>query len=378
MLISQDRHAAAEVHPVQSGLAWFSRGVRMPGKGLSMQVAVRRVVGVLKIVVPVAIIAWLVSDIGRNDPTTWTDLWSREKNWPLLALGGAMVLAAACLTFVRWYWLVRAIDLPFRLREAFRLGFLGYLLNFVSFGSVGGDLFKAYFIARSMPKRRAEAVATVVVDRLVGLYALLVVAAVTLLLQPASPRGEVRAIANATYLCAAGGAIGLLLLIVPGFTQGQATDWLTRLPKVGPLAGQLIGAVRMYRKNYVLLFAAGGVSIAVHLLSAGALYLAAVAIFGAANCPTLAEHLVIIPLAMVAGALPVTPAGLGTFEYVADFLYQHVSHAPMPSGPGLVVALAYRVMTIVIATIGVGFYLLSRHEVSAVLHEVETADGSPP
>ena len=65
--------------------------------------------------------------------------------------------------------------LPFRIRDAFRLSFLSYLLNFVSVGSVGGDLFKAFFIAREQPGRRTEAVATVVVDRIVGLYGLLLV-----------------------------------------------------------------------------------------------------------------------------------------------------------------------------------------------------------
>ena len=83
-----------------------------------------------------------------------------------------MVFCAVSLTFVRWYLLVRALGLNFRLLDAFRLGFLGYLFNFVSVGSVGGDLFKAIFIAREQPGRRTEAVATVLVDRVVGVYAL--------------------------------------------------------------------------------------------------------------------------------------------------------------------------------------------------------------
>ena len=37
---------------------------------------------------------------------------------------------------------------------------------------MGGDLFKAIFIAREQPGRRTEAVATVLVDRVIGMYAL--------------------------------------------------------------------------------------------------------------------------------------------------------------------------------------------------------------
>ena len=65
--------------------------------------------------------------------------------------------------------------------DAFRLGFLGYLFNFVSLGSVGGDLFKAVFIAREQHGKRAEAVATVVIDRVIGLYVLFFVASVAAL-----------------------------------------------------------------------------------------------------------------------------------------------------------------------------------------------------
>ena len=59
--------------------------------------------------------------------------------WALAAAVG-LSLAGVTITIVRWHWLIRALGLPFRLRDALRLGFLGYLLNFVSFGSVGGDL----------------------------------------------------------------------------------------------------------------------------------------------------------------------------------------------------------------------------------------------
>ena len=52
----------------------------------------------------------------------------------------------------------RALGIPFTLRNAFRLGFMGYLLNFVGPGAVGGDLFKAYFVASDQKSRRAEAV----------------------------------------------------------------------------------------------------------------------------------------------------------------------------------------------------------------------------
>src|SRR5262245_27483918 len=99
-------------------------------------------------------------------------LWNEPKNWSMLAIAAALKLTAIMITFVRWFFLVRALNLPFRLRDAFRLGFLGYLFNLIAPGAVGGDLFKAVFIAREQPGRRGAAISSVIVDRLIGLYAL--------------------------------------------------------------------------------------------------------------------------------------------------------------------------------------------------------------
>ena len=65
------------------------------------------------------------------------------------------------LQYIRWWMLVRALDLPFRLRDAFRLGMVGTFYNTFLPGSIGGDFVKAYSIAKGEPQRKASAVATV-------------------------------------------------------------------------------------------------------------------------------------------------------------------------------------------------------------------------
>ena len=156
------------------------------------------------------------------------------------------------MTFVRWYLLVRALHLPFRLVDAFRLGFLGYLFNFVVVGSVGGDLFKAIFIAREQPGRRAEAVATVLVDRIVGVYALVLLTS-AVILGGGMPKStvEVETICRLTLVAAAIGAAGIAVLWIPGFTSGPLAEFLTGLPRIGNVLGQLISAVRIYRTRWV-------------------------------------------------------------------------------------------------------------------------------
>ncbi len=328
------------------------------------------VIALLKFGVPVLIIAWLLT---RVPPEQLDQRLSRDNHWGLLAAGFALALAAVLLTFLRWYLLVAALRLPFRVADALRLGFLGFLLNFVSAGAVGGDLFKAFFIAREQPGRRAEAVATVVVDRVIGLYALLIVTtAAILLVSVPNPTAEVQTICNLTYLATGIGGAGILMLIVPGFTSGSLSEMLAGIPRLGPLFERLIAAVRMYRRQPATLCIAMLMSISTHVGFAIALWVIAGALFP--NVPSLGQHFIIVPLSLVAGALPFTPAGFGAFEFAMDELYRIVPGNHGSQASGVLVALAFRLNTILIAAVGIVYYWTSRREVQRVLHDASADD----
>ena len=319
----------------------------------------------LKFAIPVAIIAYLLASLNQEDLQR---LRQQEKDWPMLACGAALVLATVCVTISRWYLLVRALDLRFRVADAFRLGFLGFLLNFVGGGSVGGDLFKAFFIAKEQPGRRAEAVATVAMDRVVGLFALLLVTSTAILVTGvADADWKVKAICDFTLVVTAVAIAFVVLMLVPRFRRGRMVLAITRLPKIGPTLERLIAAVGVYREKRLVLASTIGMSVFVHVSLPVAIYLAAVAIFD--QPPTLPEHLILVPLAMCAGALPLTPAGLGTFELAVSELYKLL---PVQAHEdGIIVALIYRLMTILVAVVGAVYYWSSRREVSEILEEAE-------
>src|SRR5205823_14676338 len=94
-------------------------------------------------------------------------------------------LIAVTITILRWNLLIGALGLSFSVRETLRAGFLGYLANLMPFGLVAGDSLKAVMLIHRNPGRKTEAVATVIVDRVLGLFALLLLAAVASLLMPA-------------------------------------------------------------------------------------------------------------------------------------------------------------------------------------------------
>lgn len=330
--------------------------------------------------VVLAILGYLFSDIYRN--RSFATFWNGPKRWDFLAAAAGLTLAGVTITIVRWHWLIRALGLPFRLRDALRLGFLGYLLNFVSFGSVGGDFFKAIFVARELHGHRAEAVATVVVDRLIGLYGIFVLASIAIVATgawEAETAERMRLLYRATFICTGvGTGLIALLLLLPDRTWHAIERRLARLPRVGPIFERLIAAVRRYRSSVWVLGLALVATVAAQWIFAVAFYLVSAGLIE--NHPSLAAHMVIVPLAMVAGIVPLPMSGLGAVEGVIEFLYRNVPQAINPGaalpgqGVGALVSLANRIVMLAVAMVGLVVYFASRREMAEVMHEVEVEE----
>ena len=325
--------------------------------------------GFIKFGLAAGILGYLIYDASRKED--FRQMLEQPKDFGAIAAGFGLFLSAVLVSFFRWRLLVCALGFPFSPKDALRLGFLGYLLNFVAPGGVGGDLFKAVAIARKYPGRRAQAAATVVLDRIIGLYALFLVASTAVLadnLWFAETR-EVRIAAKATIIGTVLGAVGIIVLLIPGFTSGRLSRMLAKLPKVGHIFHQLLEAVRMYRERLGTIGLTLLMSIGLHILSVFGFAMLGKSIVGAS--PAMSEQFVIVPLAMFAGALPITPNGLGTFEAAIEYLYPRMSAEHVPAARGLLVSLMYRLVTIGIALVGVVIYFFSRREVSATLHDAE-------
>ncbi len=327
------------------------------------------VIGFIKWGLSLAIIGWLIYKSSQD--ANFHTLLQGEKNWPLLGVAFALCFAAVSVTIWRWHLLVIALGIPFTNKDALRLGFLGFLLNFLSLGIVGGDLFKAFYVAREQPKRRAEAVATVVLDRIIGLYALFVLATVVILLSGMlhHPSEKLQAICRVTLVCTVVGTICMAVLLGPGTQNARFTGWITHLPKIGPHMTQLLWALRLYRHQWGVLTASMLMSFGVHSLFALGVFVAAKALLHD-SAPSLVDHLVVVPISMLTGILPLPGNGLGAFEAALDFMYQQIGGAAMDK-QGLLVALAYRIITVLIALVGVCVYLSSRREVSQAMHDAE-------
>jgi uncharacterized protein (TIRG00374 family) len=329
----------------------------------------KHLVGWLKIVIPLALIVWLCRHAWQQHPDAVRTLRDGDTRPGLLAVGILAILAAHVIGTLRWHLLLRAIHIPVRLIDTLRLGFLGYLFNLISPGHVGGDLFKAVFIAREQRQRRTAAIATIVVDRVCGLYGLLVMSALALAVSRVSSISPtVAAMAGGVYVLTGLGGAAIVLMLTTPLATHPLSRRLAELPKLGPIVAQLLTAMQLYQRQRPVMLVVGLMSVLVHVLLALGVYFAARGVY--AQTPPLADHFVISPVASVAGALPITPGGLGSFELALSYMYDLLS--PLDArGRGIVVALLVRLAIIGVAGIGVAFYWLNHREVQALLGQAE-------
>src|SRR4030095_10119266 len=113
------------------------------------------------------------------------------------------------LGIVRWRMVlaVQGLALPFR--RAAEISFVPHFYNSFLLASSGGDLMKAYYAAREAHHKKTEAVVTVFVDRLVGLWAMLLFACLMMLpnLSLLFQHAKLRSVALIILLMSAGGTV---------------------------------------------------------------------------------------------------------------------------------------------------------------------------
>jgi len=323
----------------------------------------------LKFSVSLALVAYLVVGVQRNDPATFERLRDDPKNWPLLAGALSCLVAALMLGWTRWCLLGRVLGLRVRLRDAFRLGFFGYMLDFLALGTAGGDLGKAYLLGREQSGRWAEALASVAIDRLIGLFSLSSIASIGVLVAARDTfTPELRAVAQLILLGAIGAVAGVVMLFTPRVQQLVAALLPRISTRLDRALHSMVGAMRMYGNRRRVLALIVLLSLGVPCLNVSGFYLIARALPFPA--PSYSEHFVIIPPALVSGVVPLPMEALGVFEYALSYLYQQANAGAgvtAPVGAGLLVALTYRVLTIAVIVVGAPFYVGARREMAEAM-----------
>jgi uncharacterized membrane protein YbhN (UPF0104 family) len=346
------------------------------------------VVGVGKYLVGFGILAAVMyrywePDLERGMPGV-RDLLRGPIEWQWLLACWLLIVVGFSLQILRWYLLVRTLNIPLKLSRAYQLGLLGLVGNTFLPGAVGGDFFRAYFLAKDSPGRRTAAVLAVLMDRGFGLFGLMFFAATVGL--AAWMSGDARMLANAdlqwlvivTAAIAGGSILGFLALgLLPGRGAERLAGHLRALPAVGVVFANLWYAVWEFRQH-LRVMGYGVVLTAVSQLAMVLAFYLAARVFPPSNpdaeLATLPEVMVIAPIGFLVQALPLAPGGVGVSEAAFAGLYRL---ADRPETQGVVARLAMRIAELALALLAWIAYFRMRKELRKAKADA-AGDSSPP
>lgn len=251
--------------------------------------------------------AWTIGPV-----ELWHTLWQVHP----VALCVAVILAwtMVVLGVIRWRVALRVqgLDLPFR--RALNISYIAQFFTAFMLGSAGGDLIKAYYAARETHHKKTEAVTTVFVDRVIGLWAMLFFAGVMMF-----PNAQLllrhRGL-DVVVLLILGmlGASTVLLILAfwGGVTRHfpHARVWLRKIPK-GELLERSLDSCRQFGQHWPFILKATSLSLFINLVMVLHWVVLAAGLHLEISSTTL---LLIVPAVSCISAMPLTPGGIGVRE----------------------------------------------------------------
>lgn len=289
-----------------------------------------RMITIIKLAVSLGLLYYLF--VKLEDPAEyWRKFVEADKG--LLLLGSLCYAAAVAISGVKWGILLRAAGLQVALPQLLQYQWIAEFFNNVLPAQVGGDVMRGYALANDT-QRAADAAASVVIDRFMGLMVFMLaaaIAAVSMLLW-GKPSGLAFEREGLLFLrVAALGSSGvtlLLLLMIAALLSRTVKQWfellLQRLPlapRLLPIWQQLAVAFNVYRGHpVVLLWTAIGSALIVVLTSVN-IWLIARAV--TPHTISLLEVLAINPIIVFALVVfPLAPGGLGIRQLSFAGLFQ--------------------------------------------------------
>lgn len=285
----------------------------------------RRFFSILKTLLKLLIAGALIYWVGGNEWRKIAELIaSMDPLWIVLCF--LMLFIQSAGTSIRWRSLI-APELHVTFYEAFRLTLIGLFSNiFIPGGAVGGDVVKAAFLSTRVGSgKRVDAAVSVLVDRVVGLVGLfllnLFLAALyfrrILNMKPA----DRYIILLLCLMCVSGIAVSFVIffqdLIFRWKPAAKLLEWADRWMKGIP--GNIIRSVSSYRSRWKtvlwnILFS----MLILHPLLMLSIYFALYGVLR--DFPDPGVTMTAMAFGNSASALPITPGGIGTRDFVVKML----------------------------------------------------------
>lgn len=314
-------------------------------------------INLLKLVIGIGLLVFLYTKL--EDPAgLWRQI--RESNKLLLLAAIGTYAAAVALSGIKWGVLLHAIGIEAPTSRLLSYQWMAEFFNNFLPAQVGGDVIRGYALATAT-HRTADAAASVLIDRFLGLLVFMLSAAVASLsmLLWGRPSGvpftgdelfSIRIMALGSMAIAF--ALVMVLVAMLSRRVKRLGDWtLGILPfstKTMPIWQKLAEAFNAYRYQYRALFVAALSSLIIVFLTSVQIWLITESL--QPGSISLLEVLVINPIiVLLLVAVPLSPGGLGVRQGAFSIMYALIG----PGGDlGYAVGLMQQFVTYVVSVPG--------------------------
>src|SRR5688572_7086040 len=289
-----------------------------------------------RIVIAVALTAVL---LWQSDPGAVWDA-ARRADWRFIVLACMLVALDRVLMAYRWVTLLAPLHPDTRppLGTVMRIFFVSTFVGTFLPASVGGDAVRAYVLSKE-GVRGVDAVASVLMDRLLGVVSILIVAIAGAML--ARDLVDIRALFPALALLTVACAAAITIVFSPRAAAAVA-GVLALLPRGRETGARLVAAIQRYATLHLPMTNVLVCSIAVQVLRVLQTYCLGLALGLAVP---LGVYFALVPIVLLIVLMPITINGIGTTQAAFMWLFGRAGVASAP-------AFALSVLFLGIAVVG--------------------------
>ena len=309
----------------------------------------------------------------HGPPRLWSTLTMIDP--AALSLSVILMGVTILLGIARWRMVLRVQGFDLQWSRTTEISLVAHFFNSFLLGSTGGDLMKAYYAARETHHKKTEAVVTVFVDRLLGLWAMLLFAGIMMLpnLSLLFGRSQFRPLALLILgmLVACSGVVVVAFWGGVSRTWTGARTWLRRLPKGEWLERSLNSCRQFGRAPF---FVSRTLSISMLLNAVCVLQVLVLSQGLGLKVPWLVLF-VTVPMIICISALPITPSGLGVRENLFVLMLSSIG---VPDTSALSLSLLAYAGSLFWSLVGGIVYAMLKERHHLAEKELEQEELSPP
>lgn len=246
---------------------------------------------------------------------------------------------------------------------------MGLFFNYVMPGGVGGDVVKAFYIVKDHPRNRMGAGMSVLLDRVMGLYAMLILAIISMAVNfdQVSANTHLLLILKSLGVIFVGFTMGLTLAFSEKF---RSWGWQAQLAKYR-FGAKLVSAYEaIYSYSHDLGILATTVVLSLFAQAVAILLIWWLGVNLGFEGVGLGTYFSVVPLGFIVTAVPISPAGVGVGQMAFFFLFNLFLGAESQVGPTVITA--FQLINFVLGLSGIWFFLQRKSS----LKEVESVVGS--